>query len=170
MELRYHLGSLEVRDDGRTIVGVAVPYGQPTDIGPYTETFIRGAFADVDPATVPLTATHPRSGDQLPIGVAVELRNEPDGLYGSFKVSDVDLGNDVLTLVRDKAVTGLSIGFVPVTDRWSRDRKSVERVRAILDHVAVVRSPAYPTARIATVRATQPPLTPLLHLARRRRP
>jgi HK97 family phage prohead protease len=168
IELRAYVGGLEVRDDGRTIIGRAVPYNEPTDIGPYVETFVPDAFAGVDPSAVPLTATHPRSHDELPIGVAVELRNEPDGLHGAFRVSDVELGNDVLTLVRDGAVTGLSIGFVPDVDRWSQDRTSVERVRARLDHVAVVRSPAYPGARIAAVRTGQ--ATPLLRLARRRVP
>jgi HK97 family phage prohead protease len=167
IEQRCYVAGLEVRDDGHTIIGRAVPYGEPALIGAYLETFTVGAFADVDPATVPLTATHPRSGDTLPIGVTVELRDEHDGLHGTWRVSDTELGRDVLTLVRDRAVTGLSIGFVPGEDRWNRDRTRVERIRATLDHVAVVRSPAYAGARIAAVRAEQS--FPLLTLARRRR-
>ena len=72
----------------------------------------------------------------------------------------------MLELVRDGAVTGLSIGFIPVTDRWSPDRSQVERVRAALDHVAVVRVPAYPDARIAALRAAADQTSPLLRLAR----
>jgi uncharacterized protein len=66
-----------------------------------------------------------------------------------WRISKTALGDEVLELVRDGAVSGLSIGFVPVTDRWTLDRSRVERVRALLDHVAVVRQPAYPEARIA---------------------
>ena len=70
-----------------------------------------------------------------------------DGLHAIWKISETSLGDEVLELVRDGAVTDLSIGFIPVTDRWSTDRSQVERVRAPLDHVAVVRTPAYPDAR-----------------------
>jgi len=157
---------LEVREDQRQIVGIAVPYGVQIRVGRYLETFRPGAFADHAPA--PLTATHPRDAGTLPIGVSVELRDEPDGLHGVWKISKTSLGDEVLELVRDGAVSGLSIGFVPVTDRWSPDRSQVERVRAALDHVAIVRVPAYPAARIAALRAAQQQTGPLLRLARLR--
>jgi hypothetical protein len=51
------------------------------------------------------------------------------------------LGNEVLALARDGVPLGLSIGFaeVPGGTRWSADRQRVTRIRAALDHVAVVR-------------------------------
>jgi HK97 family phage prohead protease len=160
---------LQVRgDDGRTLYGTVVPYGVPTQIGRYTETFVRGAFADA--ADVLLTATHPKDGDQLPIGVSVELRNEADALHGAFHISDVDLGNQVLALVKDKVPLGLSVGFIEGTNRWNTGRTVVQRVSATLDHVAVVRTPAYQDARIVGVRGAQPLSAPLLLLATRHRP
>ena len=167
---RTFTAALEVRDDGdgRTVAGLAIPYGLEIDLGGYTESFVLGAFTDADPAHVPLTATHPRDGGELPIGITRELRDEPDGLHGTWYVSDTTLGNEVLTLIRDGAVRGLSIGFIPLPggDRWNRDRTRVERRHATLDHIAVVRSPAYPTARIASLRAAHAPATPRLRLAR----
>src|SRR5918993_418715 len=157
---------LEIREDQRQIVGLAVPYGVQIRVGRYRETFRPGAFADHPPA--PLTATHPRDAGTLPIGISVELRDQPDGLHGIWRVSKTSLGDEVLELVRDGAVTGLSVGFIPVTDRWTADRSQVERVRAALDHVAVVRTPAYPDARIAALRAAQAHAYPLATLARRR--
>jgi hypothetical protein len=65
---------LHVRDggDGRTLVGPLLPWGveaRVLDRGRLvTKTFQRGALADVDPARVPLTATHPRDAGTLPIG------------------------------------------------------------------------------------------------------
>jgi HK97 family phage prohead protease len=158
--LRSFDSALEVRDDGRTLVGVAVPYNVETRVGRYVESFARDAFADA--AVHTLTATHPRDGGELPIGVSVELRNEADGLHGAWHVSDVELGNEVLALVRDGVPLGLSVGFIAGRNRWNRDRTRVERVSATLDHVAVVRSPAYPGARIAALRAAQPPASRLL--------
>jgi HK97 family phage prohead protease len=162
---------LEVRSDGdgRTLAGLVVPYGVEIDLGTYRESFSYGtAFAELDPSQVPLTATHPRDNQQLPIGVTVELREERDGVHGVWRVSKVQLGDEVLELARDKVPLGLSIGFVAdeAADRWSRDRSRVERRGAVLDHIAVVRSPAYPTARIASLRAAHAPATPRLRLAR----
>jgi hypothetical protein len=54
------------------------------------------------------------------------------------------------------AILGLSIGFIPDQDRWSTDKRTVQCVRARLDHVSFARVPAYPTARIAAVRAATP--------------
>ncbi len=158
---------LEVRDDGRTLQGIAVPYGQEATIGSYVETFTRGAF--VDAATHPLTATHPRTGADLPIGRSVQLEERSDGLHGAWHVSDTDLGNEVLTLVRDGVPLGLSIGFVEGRSRWNPARTRVERLSATLDHVAVVRTPAYAGAAITALRAAEAPIRPRLRLAQRMR-
>jgi HK97 family phage prohead protease len=120
-----------------------------------TETFERGALAGTDPSRVPLTATHPQDAGMLPIGVTVELRDEADALHGAWHVSKTAVGNEVLELARDGVPLGLSIGFieVPGGSRWSADRQRVTRTRATLDHIAVVRQPAYVGAGIAEVRA-----------------
>jgi phage head maturation protease len=64
------------------------------------------------------------------------------------------IGNEVLALARDGVPLGLSIGFaeVPGGSRWSADRQRVVRTRAELDHIAVVRQPAYVGAGVAGVR------------------
>jgi uncharacterized protein len=169
---RTFTAALEVRDDGdgRTLEGTVVPFGVETRIGPrLVEVFHPGAFAGTDPATLPLLALHDR--EQLPIGVGVELRDEPTRWFGAFKVSKTRLGDEVLELVRDGALTGLSVGFLPVPggDRWNADHTRVERVKALAHHVGVVPFPAYDDARIAAVRATLAPATPRLRIARLRR-
>ena len=137
-----------------------------------TETFERGALAGTDPSRVPLTATHPRDNQTLPIGVTVELEERADAAWGAWRVSDTMLGNEVLALARDGVPLGLSIGFaeVPGGSRWSADRQRVTRTSAALDHVAVVRVPAYVGAGVVGVRGdTHARLTPvLLTLARLR--
>jgi HK97 family phage prohead protease len=163
--------SLVVRDggDGRTLVGPLLPWGvtaQVVDRGRLvTETFQRGALDGTDPSRVPLTATHPRDAGTLPIGVTIELEDRSDAAYGSWRVSDTHLGNEVLALARDGVPLGLSIGFaeLPGGSRWSADRQRVTRTRAALDHVAVVRVPAYEGAGVVGVRESGPPChTPVL--------
>jgi HK97 family phage prohead protease len=152
--------SLAVRDggDGRTLVGPVLPWGTPArvlDQGRLvTETFERGALAGTDPARVPLTATHPRDAGTLPIGVTLTIDDRADAAWGEWRVSDTMIGNEVLALARDGVPLGLSVGFMelPGGSRWSADRARVTRTRAALDHVAVVRVPAYAGAGVAGVR------------------
>jgi len=177
--IRAFEATLAVRadGDGRTLVGPLLPYGveaRVLDRGRIVvETFQRGALADVDPARVPLTATHPRDAGTLPIGVTVELRDEADALHGAWRVSKTALGDEVLALAADQVPLGLSVGFVEVPggNRWNAARTRVTRTRAALDHVAVVRVPAYAGAGVQGVRAAHGTLAahPLAALARRLR-
>src|ERR671911_2034663 len=157
---RAHTTTLAVRDggDGRTLVGALLPWGVPARVVDQgrlvTETFTRGALEGTDPGRVPLTATHPRDAGTLPIGVTVELEERDDAAYGAWRVSKTALGDEVLELARDGVPLGLSVGFAEVAggSRWSADRRRVTRTRAALDHVAVVRVPAYVGAGVAGVR------------------
>jgi HK97 family phage prohead protease len=176
---RHFTSSLTLRDngDGRTLVGPLLPWGvtaRVVDRGRLvTETFQRGALAGTDPSRVPLTATHPKDAGTLPIGVTVELEERADAAHGAWHVSDTMIGNEVLSLARDGVPLGLSVGFaeVPGRSRWSPDRSRVTRTRAALDHVAVVRVPAYVGAGVVGVRAVGAVARPTLALstlARRR--
>ena len=130
---------LAVRDDAageaRILYGPLIPWGveaRVLDRGRLVvETFQRGALADADPARVPLTVRHPKDSQELPIGVGVELRDEPDAMHGAWHVSKTAAGDEVLELARDGVPLGLSIGFMEVAggSRWSPDRRRVVRTR-----------------------------------------
>ncbi len=174
VEVRTMALRLELRAEAeqRIIEGPIVPWGETARISrTVTEVFTRGAFVGTDPENLPLLATHDR--EQLPIGRAVELRDDPTAWWGAFKVSRTRLGDEVLELVNDRALTGLSVGFLPVPggDRWNTTHTRVERIRALAHHVGVVPWPAYPGARIEAVRAAlvPPEDAPLLTLARLQR-
>jgi uncharacterized protein len=176
IHVRQMNSTLHVRGDGdgRTLVGPLLPWNveaQVVDRGRLvTETFTRGALDGTDPAKVPLTATHPRDAGTLPIGVTIEIEDRSDAAYGAWRVSDTHLGNEVLALARDGVPLGLSVGFaeVPGGSRWNPERTRVTRTRATLDHVAVVRVPAYGGAGVVGVRSCgggrpTPVLSTLLH-------
>jgi len=156
---RAHPVDLELRGgDGRTLTGLAVPFDAPTQIREagrrYTEVFRRGAFARSIRERgdrIKLLANHDRR--RLPIGRAELLREDAAGLYGEFRVSQTDAGDEVLALVRDGALDGLSISFEPLRDHWSTDRSEVERLEAKLVEVSAVAFPAYDGAVITGVRA-----------------
>jgi HK97 family phage prohead protease len=160
MHVRQYTTSLALRaeGDGRTLHGPVLPWGTEAKVVDrgrlVTETFQRGALEGTDPARVPLTATHPRDNGTLPIGRTLTIEDRADAAWGEWLVSDTMLGNEVLALARDGVPLGLSIGFeeVPGGSRWSPDRQRVTRTRATLDHIAVVRVPAYQGAGVAGVR------------------
>jgi HK97 family phage prohead protease len=177
MHIRHFTSSLAMRDngDGRTLVGPLLPWGQPARVVDrgrlVTETFTRGALEGTDPGRVPLTCTHPRDSATLPIGRTLTIEDRADAAWGEWLVSDTMIGNEVLALARDGVPLGLSVGFaeVPGGSRWSADRQRVTRTRAALDHVAVVRVPAYEGAGVVGVRsgAVGRPTPVLLTLLRR---
>lgn len=149
---------LEVRSDGRTVTGIAVPFGAPAEIrtarGAYTETFLRGAFTRTIAERghrVKFCAEHDRGSP--PLGRALLLREDSAGLYGEFKVSATVAGDEVLELIRDGALDALSIGFRAVTDRWNADRTAVDRVEAALYEVSACAFPVYDEARVLAVRS-----------------
>lgn len=155
---------LELRGDGRTVVGMAMPFDQPTEIREngyiYTELFRRGAFAKTikerGPQGVKTFAKHQRAS--LPIGRASVLREDPAGLYAELRVSKTVAGDEVLSLISDGALDGLSIGFAPIKDRKVRD--GVERLEVALHEISVVDYPAYVGATIAGVRSDEHRISP----------
>lgn len=92
---------------------------------------------------------------------ALELEVRADGLVLEGTVvpygEEARLGDEVLELVSDRALTGLSVGFLPVPggDRWNAAPDRVERLRAQAHHVGVV--PAVSAAAIPSSTATAAP-------------
>lgn len=150
---REFMPDLEVRSsgDGRTVCGIAVPYGKPQYIDSrLTEQFARGAFNQQLRAVfrLPFFRDHGPYGGTL-IGRATEMRDDAAGLYTEFRVSKTDKGDETLELVKDGALSELSIGF-----REGQNRKLaggvIERVTATLTEVAIVMAGAYGRAAVVT--------------------
>jgi HK97 family phage prohead protease len=147
---------LEVRGDGRTLVGIAVPFDTPTWIGDLgaEEVFRRGSFARTireRADRVKILANHDRRS--WPLGRATLLREDPTGLYLEARVSATAAGDEALELIRDGALDAFSVGFQSIDERWSRNGDLVERLEVALREVSVVAFPAYDDARIVAVRS-----------------
>lgn len=159
---RANRTDLEIRGDGRTVVGIAMPWDEPTEIreamGGYTEVFRRGAFArtiaERGPEKVKFLAKHDHQA--LPLGRAHVLREDAAGLYVELRASKTAQADDVLELIRDQALDGLSIGFAPDKDRWTRDRSAVERLSVRLAEISAVDFAAYSGAVVTGVRSATP--------------
>lgn len=149
-ELEVHAGG-----DGRTIEGIAVPYGRPQRIDArLTEQFRSGAFKHQFKAAhrVKFSREHIVLGGTL-IGRAIELRDDAAGLFGRWRVSATPVGDETLELVRDGALEELSVGYRERQNKRLPDG-TIERVSADLFEVAVVMEGAFgQSAMVSAVRS-----------------
>ena len=157
METRQYDAALEVRKDGdgRTVCGICVPYDVEQRIhSSLVEVFRKGAFDAVTRAAHRVKLLQGHNEKTLPLGKATLLREDARGLYGEFRVSKTDTGDQALELVRDGVLTHLSVGFQPLQDRRRKDG-IVERIKAHLAEVSLVTFGAYgDAAAVEKVRTT----------------
>jgi HK97 family phage prohead protease len=133
----------------RTIIGLAVPYGQEIELGGnLKERFEPGAIDGVE--NVKLFYGH-----EEPIGKVIEGRDTEAGYEIVAKISDTPRGNEVYTLLQDDVLNRFSVGFFPVVDR--KEGQTIVRELVDLKEVSVVPFPAFEGAKITEVRSEVEP-------------
>jgi uncharacterized protein len=127
--------------------------GMPPDImlpGAFTKTIKE--WGPTGANRIKILALH--RSDWLPIGAPTELVEDATGLFFNGKISNTTLGRDVLTLLRDRVLTEMSIGFDIIKkedpDR-TRNTRLLHEVR--LWEISPVTWAMHPLATIADVKA-----------------
>jgi HK97 family phage prohead protease len=134
-----------VETEERTIVGLAVPYGQEIDLtGNLKERFEAGAIESVEDVKL-------FYGHEEPIGKVLEGRDTEEGYEIVARISDTVRGNEVYTLLQDGVLNRFSVGFFPVKDR--KEGQTIVRELVDLKEVSVVPFPAFEGAKITEVRS-----------------
>jgi uncharacterized protein len=134
-----------VDTEERTIVGLAVPYGQEIELtGNLKERFEAGAIESVEDVKL-------FYGHEEPIGKVLEGRDTEEGFEILAKISDTVRGNEVYTLLQDGVLNRFSVGFFPVKDR--KEGQTIVRELIDLKEVSVVPFPAFEGAKITEVRS-----------------
>jgi uncharacterized protein len=148
MERRAAL-ELRAEGDGRTLIGIAAPYGTVTQLGQISEQYARGAFADTlrsSDSDVMLLLDHALS--QLLARRAngsLELTDTPTGLQFRAQLIATQLADDVITAVRAGLFRGASCGFYITRESWNGQQRTIEG--ADLREISVISSnAAYPTS------------------------
>lgn len=153
------LRDAEIKDEGRTLVLACVPFDVPAHVddgnGPYREVFRHGAFTKLAsaPNRVELRYRHDQSG--APYGFGVALTEEPAYLLGTFRVAPSAAGDQLLSLVRDGQLGGVSIGYIAGQSRDSSDDDGplVERMRVkALHEVSLTNAATYADAKVLALR------------------
>lgn len=136
----------------------AVPWNTPATVSDdggatfYREQFAPGAFDGADAASVKLYWRH---GE--PVGRILKLDSRKDGLYGTARFSDTSAGRDAWTLARDGVEQGVSVGFMDIESKWTRDKSLVTRTKAKLREISTTDRPAYADAAILATRQETTP-------------
>jgi len=151
--------------DGRTVDVRVVPYNTPTEVsdfgGPtYRESWKPGVFDHQAKAAnrVWLSFEH-EQGLRGVIGHGVELVSREDGFYGSFRVLDGSDGDKALQMLDKKLLPGVSLEAIPHRSEKTPDG-IVERIKATLKAVSLVRFPAFKEAQVLAVREGELPDEP----------
>jgi HK97 family phage major capsid protein/HK97 family phage prohead protease len=133
-------------DDTGEISGIAWPFDTPDRVGDVIE---KGAITA--PATVPMLFAHDQSQT---IGVWDQITQTAEGLTvkGRLLVDDVERAREVRAMIKARAVTGLSIGFVT---KSAKPRRNGGRTISALDlhEISVVAVPCHPGAQITSIKA-----------------
>lgn len=135
--------------EAREITALGVPYtDEYTEIMPgYWERFDLGS---VELSESPIL----RYGHSDPIGIITGGEDTDDGYQITARISDTQLGRDVWQLVKDGALTRMSIGFEP--DTYSVDSEDrITWTHVFAREFSIVEFPAYDAAKITDFRNNQ---------------
>ena len=141
-------------DDG-VFEGYGAVFGNQDSYG---EVILPGAFKDSlrrwgeSGSMPPVLWQHKRDE---PLGLILEMEEDDRGLFirGQLLIKEVQRAKEAHSLLKNRAISGLSIGYVPVVDEYDRDEGIVYLKEIDLWEISVVTFPANPEAGVTTVKA-----------------
>ena len=71
----------------------------------------------------------------------LHFENREDGLYYRLDMLDTSLSSDVKEMIREKVITGASLGFVPEKEHMEGNTRVIDK--ANLQELSLVTTPAY---------------------------
>jgi HK97 family phage prohead protease len=132
-----------------------------SDVGrpPYDEAWKRGVFsqsirrAQKTKRGWPLMYNHAVQG--LPIGMVSMVHERDDGPWMTSKISRTSLGDDIIELIRDGALPGVSLNGRNIKSRRNQ-AGVIERMEVALDEISVTPFPALVGADELVLRSVTP--------------
>lgn len=126
---------------------------------PYDEAWKRGVFSQSIRRAQHLKRGWPlmynHAVQNLPIGMVSMVHEREDGPWMTSKISRTSLGDDIIELIRDGAIPGVSINGRNIKSR--RNQKGViERMEVALDEISVTPFPALVGADELVLRSVTP--------------
>ena len=132
VEYRYS----EVRVEGRSVIGTAMPYGERATVNGVSERFLPGSFGDLAKQDIILKLQHLRYRPLARTdGGGLVLTDSPEALMVAAEMPDTTDGNDALTMLAKRIIRGLSVEFKTLEERFEQGERLI--VRAVLTDLRV---------------------------------
>jgi HK97 family phage prohead protease len=135
--------------EGRTVHARLLRWDDPSivsDGGPtYEEIWRRGVFSQSIKRAQntgrgwPLMYSHDRN--MMPIGMVAAVHEREDGPWMTAKISRTSAGDDIVELIRDGAVPGVSVGGTAIKSRRNKEGQ-VERMEVAIREISMTPFPA----------------------------
>ena len=154
IERPFKVKADSIKSDG-TFAGHASVFGE---LDSYRDIVMPGAFSkslqedfDAKGRKVPMLWQH---NSYSPIGVYKTIMEDDVGLYVEGECNmDVQQGREAHALMKQGALTGLSIGYTTVNSEWDEKQLTRKLIQVDLWEVSPVTFPAGDMARIADVKS-----------------
>lgn len=140
---------------GRTVEGYGAAFG---NVDAYGDVIHKGAFTKTISERGQKVKFLYQHDTEMVLGRIVELREDDRGLFVKAIVSDTQLGRDVLALLKDGALDGLSIGYDVIKGGLdyteNKDGSVTRNLREIrLWEISLVTFPANEAATVVALKA-----------------
>lgn len=132
-------------------------YGSVFDVvDDWDDVIVRGAFAETLRRKTPVMLWQHDSSN--PIGVYEKIYEDDIGLWLEGRLLlDIEKGREAHILLKNRAIRGLSIGFLPLA--WEDEMRSRKKIRVLKDidlwEVSLVTFPANPKAVVDEVKTVR---------------
>ena len=153
----------EGENGGVTFGGYAILWDDETEIldwlGSFTEGFKRGAFKKTAAERGPkgngqIKFMRQHGFDSFVIGARyLDISEDARGLKFEAETIDTTVGRDLAAELRAGVIDTVSVGFDAVREEWDSDEEKRTVLEARLFEISAVNWPAYPNAKIDSVRA-----------------
>ena len=145
---------LELRADGRNLLGTVISYGEVAQPGGFSERFLPGSLSLED---VTLNYMHNKERLLARTPDTLQLFDSNETLEMRAQLPKTKEADDTLELMRSGVLKGLSVGFAAIEEE--RDEQNIRVIKkAYLDHIAVVDKPAYHNSKVEPRRIWALPL------------
>jgi HK97 family phage prohead protease len=141
--------------EGRTITGLAVPFGQTAKSGGRRWRFAPGSIRYSAVNRVKLLRDHDSA---QALGKAISIQETPAGIVATFKISPGARGDEALALALDGVLDGLSISVDIRDEHYRPDPQHPGAYlvsQAALREVSLTAVPAFDDSRLTSVQATR---------------
>lgn len=134
-----------------TVVGYASKFGNKDSHG---DIVVKGAFKRTIDHNGPRVKTLMHHDPVMIVGKPSVIHEDDEGLYTETKVSRTAIGEDLLTLVEDGVIDEMSIGFIPIREKFDKDADAnlIQEVKLV--EYSFVTLASNPGARVEGLKGT----------------